>query len=181
MVHRIGDKVPKVEKGLFVAWNAEVAGDVTLAADTSVWFGATLRGDIEPITLGRGSNVQDGATLHTDFGIPCVVGEGVTIGHRAILHGCTVGDDCLIGMGAVVLNGAVIGRESIVGAGALVTEGKSFPPRSLIIGSPAKAVRTLDEEAIEKVRENGRVYVRLGAEAARTYLEVSGPSPKSSG
>ena len=128
MVHRIGDKVPKVDKALFVAWNAEVAGSVTLAADTSVWFSATLRGDIEPITVGRGSNVQDGATLHTDFGLPCVVGEGVTIGHRAILHGCTVGDDCLIGMGAVVLSGAVIGKESIVGAGALVTEGKSFPP-----------------------------------------------------
>lgn len=174
MVHKIGGKVPEVDKALFVAWNAEVAGSVTLAADTGIWFSATLRGDIEHIKVGRGSNVQDGATLHTDFGLPCVVGDGVTIGHRAILHGCTVGDDCLIGMGAVVLSGAVIGRESIVGAGALVTEGKSFPPRSLIIGSPAKAVRTLDDEAIRKVRENGRVYVRLAAEAGRVYAELPG-------
>jgi len=181
MVHGIGDKVPKVQKALFVAWNAEVAGSVTLAEDTSVWFSATLRGDIEPISVGRGSNVQDGATLHVDFGLPCVVGERVTIGHGAILHGCTVGDDSLIGMGAVVLSGAVIGRESIVGAGALVTEGKSFPPRSLIIGSPAKAVRTLDDTAIEKVKENGRVYVRLAAEAAHTYREGPGPSSESSG
>jgi carbonic anhydrase/acetyltransferase-like protein (isoleucine patch superfamily) len=175
MVHRIGDKVPDVDKALFVAWNAEVAGSVTLAEETSVWFSATLRGDIEPITVGRGSNVQDGATLHVDFDLPCVVGERVTIGHQAILHGCTVGDDCLIGMGAVVLSGAVIGKESVVGAGALVTEGKSFPPRSLIIGSPAKAVRTLDDAALEKVRENGRIYVRLAAEADRSYREVPGP------
>jgi carbonic anhydrase/acetyltransferase-like protein (isoleucine patch superfamily) len=181
MVHRIDDRVPKVGEALYVAWNAEVAGSVTLAPDTSVWFSATLRGDIEPITLGRGSNVQDGAVLHTDFGLPCVVGEGVTIGHRAILHGCTVEDGCLIGMGAVVLSGAVIGRESIVGAGALVTEGKSFPPRSLIIGSPAKAVRTLDDAAVAKVRENGKVYVRLAADAARSYREEPGFSPARSG
>jgi carbonic anhydrase/acetyltransferase-like protein (isoleucine patch superfamily) len=174
MVHRIGKSVPKIGDALYIAWNAEVAGSVTLAPDTSVWFGATLRGDIEPITVGQGSNVQDGAVLHTDFGLPCVVGQRVTIGHRAILHGCTVEDDCLIGMGAVVLSGAVIGRESIVGAGALVTEGKSFPPRSLIIGSPAKAVRTLDDAAIAKVKENGKVYVRLAAEAARTYSEEPG-------
>jgi carbonic anhydrase/acetyltransferase-like protein (isoleucine patch superfamily) len=174
MVHTIGDKVPNVGAALFIAWNAEVAGGVTLAEDTSVWFSATLRGDVENITVGPGSNVQDGATLHVDFGFPCVVGDRVTVGHGAILHGCTIGDDCLIGMGAVVLNGAVIGKESIVGAGALVTEGKSFPPRSLIIGSPAKASRTLDDAAIEKVRENGRVYVRLAAEAGRGYREVKG-------
>jgi carbonic anhydrase/acetyltransferase-like protein (isoleucine patch superfamily) len=137
MVHRIGDKEPNFSRALFIAWNAEVAGDVTLAEETSVWFSATLRGDLEPIRVGRGSNVQDGATIHTDVGQPCVIGERVTIGHHAILHGCRVGDDCLIGMGAVVLNGADIGKESIVGACALVTEGKSFPPRSLILGSPA--------------------------------------------
>jgi carbonic anhydrase/acetyltransferase-like protein (isoleucine patch superfamily) len=176
MVHRIGKSEPRVSAALFIAWNAEVAGAVTLAEETSVWFSATLRGDIEPITLGRGSNVQDGATIHTDFGLPCVVGERVTIGHHAILHGCKVGDDCLIGMGAVILSGAVIGKESIVGAGALVTEGKSFPPRSLIIGSPAKAVRTLDDAAVEKVQKNGQVYVRLAGEAARSYFEMPGPA-----
>ena len=181
MVHRIGDKVPNIGAALFVAWNAEVAGSVTLAADTSVWFSATLRGDIERITVGRGSNVQDGATLHTDFDLPCVVGDGVTIGHNAILHGCTVGDDCLIGMGAVVLSGAVIGKESIVGAGALVTEGKTFPPRSLILGSPAKAARTLDDAAIAKVRENGKIYVRLAGEAVHAYVEVPGRGSARSG
>jgi len=177
MVHRIGDREPKVSRALFIAWNAEVAGEVTLAEETSVWFGATLRGDVEPIVVGRGSNVQDGATIHTDFDFPCVVGERVTIGHQAILHGCRVGDDCLIGMGAIVLNGAVIGKESIVGAGALVTEGKSFPARSLILGSPAKAVRTLDDAAVEKVRKNGKEYVRVAGEAALGYSEVPGPSP----
>ncbi len=180
MVHRIGNRQPKVSRALYVAWNAEVAGDVTLAEETSVWFSATLRGDLEPITVGRGSNVQDGATIHTDVGLPCVVGERVTIGHHAILHGCRVGDDCLIGMGAVVLSAAVIGKESVVGAGALITEGKSFPPRSLILGSPAKLVRTLDDAAIEKVRKNGQAYVRLAGEAARGYAEVPGPSSDAS-
>ncbi len=177
MVHRIGNKVPLVKDALFLAWNAEVAGEVALAEETSVWFSATLRGDIAGITVGRGSNVQDGATLHVDVDLPLVVGQRVTIGHHAVLHGCTVGDDCLIGMAAVVLSGATIGKESIVGAGALVTEGKSFPPRSLIIGSPAKAVRTLDDATLEKIRENGRAYVRLAREAASEYYGVAaGPS-----
>ena len=172
MVHRIGDKQPRTDQALFVAWNAEVAGDVTLAPDSSVWFGATLRGDIEPVTVGRGSNVQDGAVLHTDFDLPCVVGERVTIGHQATLHGCRIGDGCLIGMGAIVLSGAVIGAESVVGAGALVTEGKTFPPRSLILGSPAKAVRTLDDASVEKVKKNGEVYVKLAGEARASCQEV---------
>jgi carbonic anhydrase/acetyltransferase-like protein (isoleucine patch superfamily) len=171
MVHRIGDKVPRVKDALFVAWNAEVAGSVTLGPDTSVWFSATVRGDIAPISVARGSNVQDGATLHVDTDLPCVVGSGVTIGHNAILHGCTVGDDCLIGMSAVVLSGAVIGRESIVAAGALVTEGKQFPPRSLLIGSPAKVVRQVDDATLEKMRENARTYVRLAREAASSYVQ----------
>jgi carbonic anhydrase/acetyltransferase-like protein (isoleucine patch superfamily) len=171
MVHRIGDKLPDVKDSLHVAWNAEVAGAVTLGPESSVWFSATLRGDIAPITVGRGSNIQDGATLHVDTNLPCVVGNGVTVGHNAVLHGCTVGDDCLIGMSAVVLSGAVIGRESIVGAGALVTEGKEFPPRSLLIGSPAKAVRQVDDAMLERMRENARAYVRLAREAARDYVE----------
>ena len=157
MVHRIGDKVPSVDKALFIAWNAEVAGKRgPLPRTRGIWFSATLRADIAPIAVGRGSNVQDGATLHVDFDLPCVVGERVTIGHQAILHGCQVGDDCLIGMGAVVLSGAVIGKEKRRGCRALVTEGKKFPP-VLIIGSPAKAIRTLDDASIQRVRENGKV------------------------
>jgi len=157
---------------IFAAWNAEIAGDVTLGKETSVWFSATIRADIAPITLGRGTNIQDGATVHVDTGLPCIIGAGVTVGHNAVLHGCTVGDDCLIGMGAVVLSGAVIGKESIVGAGALVTEGKVFPPRSLLVGSPAKAVKQVDAAALEKIRENARVYIGLARQASKDYREV---------
>jgi carbonic anhydrase/acetyltransferase-like protein (isoleucine patch superfamily) len=171
MVHSIGDKAPIIDPSAFIAWNAEVAGEVRLAASASVWFSATLRGDLAGITVGTGSNVQDGATLHVDTGLPLTIGERVTIGHNAVLHGCTVGDDCLIGMGAVVLSGAVIGPGSIVGAGALVTEGKSFPPRSVILGSPAKAVRNVDDEGFGRIRENGRAYEALARQAARDYRE----------
>jgi carbonic anhydrase/acetyltransferase-like protein (isoleucine patch superfamily) len=179
VVHRIGDKRPEVGKAAFIAWNAEVAGDVTLAEDTSVWFSATLRGDLAGITVGRGTNIQDGATLHVDTGLPLLIGERVTVGHNAVLHGCIVGDDCLIGMGAVVLSGAQIGRESVVGAGALVTESKIFPPRSVILGSPAKAMRAVDDAGVEKIRENGRVYVGLAREAAG-YAESPGRSSERS-
>jgi carbonic anhydrase/acetyltransferase-like protein (isoleucine patch superfamily) len=171
MVHRIGSKTPIIDPSVFVAWNAEVAGDVRLGAAASVWFSATLRGDLAGVTVGTGSNVQDGATLHVDVDLPLTIGERVTIGHNAVLHGCTVGDDCLIGMGAVVLSGAVIGSESIVGAGALVTEGKSFPPRSLILGSPARAVRSIDNAGLVRIRENARAYETLARQAAQDYQE----------
>jgi carbonic anhydrase/acetyltransferase-like protein (isoleucine patch superfamily) len=171
MVHRIGDKVPRVKDAIFLAWNAEIAGAVTLSADTSVWFSATVRADLASISVGRGSNIQDNATLHVDAGLPLVIGSGVTVGHHAILHGCTVGDDCLVGMAAVVLSGAVIGRESVVGAGALVTEGKVFPPRSLIVGSPAKALRQVDDQLLEKIRQNGLAYTGLARQAAKDYRE----------
>jgi gamma-carbonic anhydrase len=172
MVHRIGDKSPRVKEALFIAWNAEIAGDVTLSADTSVWFSATIRADLASISVGRGSNVQDNVTLHVDTGLPLVIGAGVTVGHHAVLHGCTIGDDCLVGMAAVVLSGAVIGKESVVGAGALVTEGKVFPPRSLIVGSPAKAIRQVDDELLEKLRQNGLAYVGLARQAAKDYTEA---------
>jgi carbonic anhydrase/acetyltransferase-like protein (isoleucine patch superfamily) len=175
MIHRIGSVAPRLHGVLFVAWNAEIAGDVTLAPGTSVWFSATLRGDMAPITVGEGTNVQDGATLHVDTGFPLVIGSGVTIGHNAVLHGCTVGNDCLIGMGATVLNGARIGEGSIVGANALVTEGKTFPPRSLILGSPAKVARTIDDAMIEKTRHNAAEYRRLATAAAGSE-EVPGSS-----
>jgi len=173
MVHRIGDKSPIIDSTAFIAWNAEVAGEVRLGEATSVWFSATLRGDLAAITVGAGSNVQDGATLHVDTGLPLTIGERVTIGHNAVLHGCTVGDDCLIGMGAVVLSGAVIGSGSIVGAGALVTEGKTFPPRSVILGSPAKPVRSVDDAGLDRIRENGRAYEALARRAAQDYQEQS--------
>jgi carbonic anhydrase/acetyltransferase-like protein (isoleucine patch superfamily) len=130
----------------FVAENAVVVGDVTLEEDVSVWFGATLRGDNEPIAVGARSNIQDGSVLHTDPGFPVVIGPDCTIGHAAIVHGCTLGTGTLIGMGATVLNGAKFGKFCLVGAGALVTEGKEFPDYSMILGSPAKAVKTLGPE-----------------------------------
>ena len=151
---------------------------MALEPRTSVWFSATIRADLAPISIGEGTNIQDGATLHVDTGLPLTLGRGVTVGHNAVLHGCTVGDDCLV---AVVLSGAVIGKESIVGAGALVTEGKTFPPRSLIIGSPARALRTVDDATLERIRENASEYVRLAEEAAADYLEEPGPSSRRPG
>jgi carbonic anhydrase/acetyltransferase-like protein (isoleucine patch superfamily) len=166
VVHAVGAKIPDVAKALFIAWNAEVMGEVVLGRDASVWFSATVRGDLAPISIGDGTNVQDGSTLHVDTNAPLIIGRGVTIGHNAVLHACTVEDGCLIGMGAVVLTGAVIGRESIVGAGALVTEGKVFPPRSLILGSPARASRHVDDAMVERIRQNAAIYVSLARDAA---------------
>jgi len=172
MVHKIGNRIPNTTDAAFIAWNAEVSGSIELGKDVSIWFGASVRGDIEPITIQEDTNIQDNATLHTDFGAPCTIGKRVTIGHNAVIHGCTVGDDCLIGMGAVLLSRSEIGKESIVGAGALVTEGKIFPPRSLILGSPAKVVRTLDDSAIEAIRKNSENYIKLAKDAAESYREI---------
>jgi len=171
MVHSFEGRSPDTARASFIAWNAEVIGDVVLAEETTVWFSATLRGDIEPIRIGRGSNVQDSASLHTDAGAPLSVGENVTIGHNAVVHGCTVGDESLIGMGAIILNKAVIGKQCIVGAGALVTEGKVFPDRSLIIGSPAKAARAVTDDEIERVRANARNYRERGRRASTALAE----------
>lgn len=143
----------------WVADSAEVMGNVRLAEDASIWFGAVVRGDCESISIGEGSNIQDASVLHADLGKPLVVGRHVTVGHQVMLHGCTIGDESLIGIGAVVLNGARIGRNCLVGAGALVTEGKEFPDGSMIIGSPAKAVRQLTPEQIEGLRRSAQHYV----------------------
>jgi carbonic anhydrase/acetyltransferase-like protein (isoleucine patch superfamily) len=143
----------------WIAPDATVIGRVRLAAGVGVWFGAVLRGDGEAIVIGAGSNLQEHVTVHTDPGCPVTVGAGCTIGHRALLHGCTVGDNSLVGMGAIVLNRAVIGRNCLIGAGALVTEGKQIPDGSLVVGSPAKVVRELDGEAIEKLGASARHYV----------------------
>lgn len=150
----------------YVSPHAVLTHDVRLGGDSGVWHHAVLRGDIAPISVGARSNVQDGAVLHVAATEPCVIGDDVTIGHAAIVHGCRIGDRCLIGMGAIILNGARIGDECVVAAGSLVTERKSFPPRSLIMGSPAKAVRQLDDADVEKILESAASYVRLAKEEA---------------
>ncbi|MET3661164.1 gamma carbonic anhydrase family protein [Aquamicrobium ahrensii] len=146
----------------WVAPDATVIGNVSVGRNVGIWFGTVIRGDNEPIAIGEDSNVQEHTIMHTDPGFPLTIGKGCTIGHRALLHGCTIGDNSLIGMGAIVLNGAKIGKNSLVGAGALVTEGKEFPDNSLIVGSPAKVVRTLDDAAIEKLRQSAAHYVENG-------------------
>ena len=150
---------PRVAVSAWVADSAQVMGNVELAEDTSIWFGAILRGDTEIITIGRGSNIQDGSVLHADIGMPLSVGANVTVGHKVMLHGCTVGDGSLIGIGAVVLNGAKIGKDCIVGAGAWVTEGKEVPDGSMIIGSPAKAVRELSAEQQSALKMSAIHYI----------------------
>jgi carbonic anhydrase/acetyltransferase-like protein (isoleucine patch superfamily) len=154
----VSPKLPAAGR-YWIAPSASVIGKVAIGEDCGVWFGATLRGDNEWITLGPRSNVQEGCTFHTDMGFPLVIGEDCTIGHNAILHGCSIGDGSLIGMGAIVLNGAKIGRGCLVGAGALVTEGRSFPDYSLIVGAPARVTRTLDEAAIGGLKASAAHYV----------------------
>jgi len=158
-IYELDGKTPRLAPTAWVADSAEVIGDVTLAEDSSVWFGVVIRGDNHLISIGRGSNVQDQTVLHTDEGLPLVIGERVTIGHQVMLHGCTIGDETLIGIGAVVLNGARIGKNCLVGAGALVTEGKEFPDGSMILGSPAKVVRQLTPEQIEGLKRSAQHYV----------------------
>jgi carbonic anhydrase/acetyltransferase-like protein (isoleucine patch superfamily) len=158
-IYELDGVAPRLDASAWVADSAQVMGNVSLGADTSVWFGTVIRGDTESITIGRGSNIQDGSVMHADIGMPIVLGENVTVGHKVMLHGCTIGDETLIGIGAIVLNGARIGRNCLVGAGALVTEGKVFPDGSMIIGSPAKAVRALTAEQVESVRQSARHYV----------------------
>ena len=158
-LYQLDDQVPQLADSAWVADSAQVMGAVVLGEDSSVWFGAVLRGDTELIRIGRGSNVQDGSVLHADIGYPLSLGENVTVGHQVMLHGCTVGDGSLIGIQAVVLNGAKIGRNSLVGAGSLVTEGKEFPDGSLIMGSPAKVVRQLTAEQIAGLQQSAAHYV----------------------
>jgi carbonic anhydrase/acetyltransferase-like protein (isoleucine patch superfamily) len=159
VIYALDQRLPQIAEDAWVAPNATVIGDVHLGAKSSVWFGAVLRGDVERLTIGRGSNIQDNSVLHSDPGAPLQLGERVTVGHMAMLHGCHVGDEALIGIGAVVLNYARIGARSIVGAGALVTEGKEFPDGVLIIGSPAKVARGLTEEELARMAGTAQRYV----------------------
>lgn len=158
-VYELDGVVPQVAPSCWIADSAQVIGQVVLGEEASVWFGTVVRGDTESITIGAGSNIQDASVLHADFGKPLVIGKHVTVGHQVMLHGCTIGDESLIGIGAVVLNGARIGKNCLVGAGALVTEGKEFPDGSMILGSPAKVVRQLTPEQIEGLRQSARHYV----------------------
>ena len=168
LITGIGGRGPKIDEEAFVAPTASVIGDVTLEAGASVWYGAVLRGDVERIFVGAQSNIQDNCTLHADPGFPVSIGERVSVGHNAVVHGATVGDDCLIGMGATVLNGAVIGAGSLVAAQALVPQGMQVPPGSLVAGVPAKVKRELTEEELQGVTLNGTLY----AELAESHREI---------
>jgi carbonic anhydrase/acetyltransferase-like protein (isoleucine patch superfamily) len=170
-VYRLGDDSPVVSPSAYIAPNANVVGKVILAENSTVWFAATLRGDNEVISIGANSNVQDSAVLHTDPGFPLSIGSHVSIGHQAVMHGCTVGDGSLIGIQSIVLNGAVIGKGCLVGAGALITERKTFPDGSLIIGSPAKAVRELTAEERENLLKVAANYAERGVHY-RTHLRL---------
>ena len=172
-LYALDDLLPQVDPTAWVADDARVIGEVTLAERASVWYGVVIRADTAAIRIGARSNVQDNSVLHVDMGVQLDIGEDVTVGHQVMLHGCTIGSGSLIGIQAVVLNGAKIGRNCLVGAGALVTEGKEFPDGSLIMGSPAKVVRELTPEALERLRFSAAFYVR-NAERHRAGLRRIG-------
>ena len=174
MIYLLGERRVQTRERFYVADSATVIGSVVLENDASVWFGAVIRADNDVITIGERTNVQDGAVLHADPGFPLTLGRGVTVGHQAMLHGCTVGDEALIGIQSTVLNGAVIGEESIVGACALVPEGKEIPPRSLVVGAPARVVRTLSDEHMAMPRDAAAHYV----EKITMYRELLQPDPR---
>ena len=163
---------PSVPENSWVAPSADLIGDVRLDEEVGIWFGAVIRADNTPIVLGARTNIQEGAMLHSDPGVPLTIGSDCTIGHHAILHGCTIGDRVLVGMGAIVLNNAVIGEDCLIGAGALVTEGKVFPPGSLIIGAPAKAVKDLAPEVIDGIRKSAAGYAERQQRFARNLTRV---------
>ena len=170
--YSIGPKTPRLSPTAWIADNATVIGDVRLEANSSVWFNAVLRGDNDPITIGENTNIQDGSVLHTDDGVPLTLGANVTVGHMVMLHGCTVGDNSLIGIGSIVLNRAVIGKNSIVGANTLIPEGKVFPEGVLIVGSPGKVVRELSTEEIARLAHSAAHYVDNAKRYAKDLKSV---------
>jgi carbonic anhydrase/acetyltransferase-like protein (isoleucine patch superfamily) len=171
-IYQLDDLVPQIHPTAYVASSAEVIGDVHMAEGSSVWFGVVIRGDSETIRIGKGSNVQDLSMLHADEGVPLTIGENVTIGHQVMLHGCTIGNGSLIGIQAVVLNNAKIGKNCLVGAGSVVTEGKEFPDNALIIGSPAKVVRIMDEVQIARLQGAARHYQINGPRFAKGLKKI---------
>ena len=172
MIYELDGVAPEIDGSAWVAPDAQVVGAVTLAVETSVWFGAVLRGDNERISVGLRSNVQDHCVLHTDMGYPLTIGAECTIGHKAMLHGCTIGDGSLVGMGATILNGAVIGRGCLIGAGALVTEGKEIPDGALVLGAPGKVVRALDAAGRKALLGSAAGYVANAARFRSGLREV---------
>ena len=158
-LYALADKRPQLGNAVWVAENASVIGDVRLGDNTSVWFGAVLRGDNDPIVVGANSNIQDGSVVHTDEGVACVIGDNVTVGHLVMLHGCTIGDGSLIGIKSVILNRAVIGKHCIIGANTLISEGKVIPDRSLVVGSPGKIVRQLTDQEVQFLEGSAQHYV----------------------
>lgn len=171
-VFALGERVPVVGERTWVAENATVVGSVTMGSDCSVWFGAVLRGDNDPITIGNGTNIQDGAILHTDEGVPLHVGDHVSIGHQAMLHGCTVGEGSLIGINAVVLNRAIIGKHCLIGANTLIPEGKVIPDRSLVVGTPGRIIRELTDEEVARNLRNSAHYVDSGTLYAQAMKRI---------
>ncbi len=164
------DRNPALHPSVFVAEGARVVGDVDIDEQTSVWFNAVVRGDTSTVRIGARTNIQDGAVVHTDTGNPVSIGDDCTIGHNAVIHGCTIGNGCLIGMGAIVLSGSVVGDESLIAAGALVPEGKEFAARSLLVGSPAKLVRTLGDDEVDRlIRRGVQTYLRLAREYSSDF------------
>ncbi|MEU4343195.1 gamma carbonic anhydrase family protein [Nocardia sp. NPDC023852] len=168
---QVGEYAPEIEESAWIAPNATVIGRVLLAAEVSVWYGAVLRGDLEAIEVGARSNIQDGCVLHADPGFPLTVGTGVSVGHNAILHGCRIGDDVLVGMGATILNGAVVGAGSLIAANALIPEGARIPPGSLVAGVPGKVRRELGQSEQDRIRLNATVYLHNTARH-RTANEI---------
>lgn len=173
-IYALGEHEPKLPPAdrYWIAPGAQVMGKVELAEDVGIWFGAVLRGDNEWITIGAGTNVQENTVIHTDWGFPTTIGENCTIGHSAIIHGCTIGNNSLVGMGATILNGAKIGNNCLIGANALVTEGKEFPDNSLIVGSPAKAIRTLEAATVEKLKLSALNYAENWKRFASNLREI---------
>ena len=171
-VYALGPHTPEIDPESWIAPNAVVIGQVKLAKNASIWWNCTVRGDTDRLIIGENSNIQDGSVLHTDEGVPMHIGRDVTVGHLVMLHGCTVGDNCLIGIGSVILNRAEIGANSIVGANSLVPEGKSYPERSLILGSPAKVVRPLTDEEVARLQHSAAHYVKNAQRYARDLAQV---------
>lgn len=171
-IYRLGERTPVIGQNCWIADNATVIGSVILGDNANIWFGAVVRGDNDPITIGANTNIQDGSVLHTDDGVPLTIGDNVTVGHMAMLHGCTIGAGSLIGINAIVLNRAVIGKHCIIGANALIPEGKAIPDRSLVVGSPGRIIRTLSDDDLTRLMESASGYVAHAREYRRDLVRL---------